>query len=126
MMEQHRMRGVRGATTVTSNDAETIRDATRELLQELVRINDIDPEEICSCLFTSTPDLDAAFPASAVRTLPGWTHVPLIGAQEVAVAGSLPRCIRILMHVNTTKRQSEIQHAYLREAVALRPDLAKK
>jgi chorismate mutase len=120
------MRGVRGATTVARNDAEEIRTSTRELLVEMVRLNEIEPEDICSCLFTSTPDLDAAFPASAMRSLPGWEHVPLIGAQEVAVANSLPQCVRILVQVNTTKQQSEIQHVYLREAVALRPDLAKK
>ncbi|KEO83750.1 chorismate mutase [Tumebacillus flagellatus] len=121
-----RTRGVRGATTVTGNDAEEIRNATRELLLEMVRQNDVEPEEIASCLFTSTPDLNAAFPASAVRTLDGWQHVPLVGAQEVEVINALPRCVRVLMHINTTKRQAEIQHVYLREAAALRPDLAKK
>ncbi|MBL0387969.1 chorismate mutase [Tumebacillus sp. ITR2] len=121
-----RMRGVRGATTVTANDAEEIREATRELLREMVQRNEVDPEEIASCLFTSTPDLDAAFPASAARTFDGWSHVPLVGAQEVDVANALPLCIRVMMHINTTKRQAEIQHVYLRGAVALRPDLAKK
>jgi chorismate mutase len=120
------MRGLRGATTVLRNDAEEIRAATRELLLEMVRLNEVEPEDICSCLFTSTPDLDAAFPASAVRGLEGWSHVPLIGAQEAAVANGLPLCVRILAHVNTTKAQAEIQHVYLREAVTLRPDLAKK
>ncbi len=117
------VRGVRGATTCEANEPEKILEATAELLQALVSANEIDPLDLASAIFTVTPDLTAAFPAEAARQL-GWHHVPLICMQEIAVPGSLPRCIRVLLHWNTRKRQDEIVHVYLRGAEALRPDLA--
>ncbi len=116
-------RGVRGATTVETNDREQILRATRELLALMIRRNDIAKEEVASAIFTVTRDLDAEFPALAARQI-GWLEVPLLCGYEVSVAGSLPRCIRILMHWNTDKTQCEVHHIYVRDAVRLRPDLS--
>jgi len=117
------VRGVRGATTCDGNREDEILAATRELLEYLVKANDMRPEDIASAILTVTPDLDAAFPAKAARQM-GWSRVPLMCAQEIAVPGALPRCIRVLVHWNTEKAQSEIVHGYLRGATSLRPDLA--
>jgi len=117
-------RGVRGATTVLHNDRSEILEATRQLLALIIRQNGIQPEDVASVIFTVTSDLDAEFPALAARQL-GWMDVPLICTHEISVPGSLPKCVRILMHWNTDKKQSEIQHAYIREAVKLRPDLCQ-
>ena len=114
-------RGVRGATTVASNEPEAIFAATRELLYTMVRHNDIDPEDVASAYFTTTPDINAAYPATAARQL-GWLDVPLLCGHEMMVPHSLPNCIRILLHWNTSKSQQEITHVYLHEAHTLRPD----
>ncbi len=119
------VRGIRGAITVDTNSAEEIISAAEILLQEMVKQNDVQTDEIASVLITTTEDLDAAFPAKGARSLNGWEYVPLMCAREIPVPGSLPRCIRVMMHVNTTKTQREIQHVFLREAVKLRPDLVK-
>ena len=119
------VRGIRGATTVPANTREQILQATRELLDEIVRRNAVDAEQVASVIFTTTPDLNAEFPAVAAREL-GWTHVALECLHEMNVPGSLPRCLRILMHVNTDRAQRDLQHVYLRDAGALRPDLAKQ
>lgn len=115
-------RGIRGAITVERNEAEEIISATRELLEAIIRENDLDPEDIASAFFTVTPDLDAEFPASAAREM-GWKYVPLLCATEINVPKRLTKCIRILVHVNTGKSQRELKHVYLREAVQLRVDL---
>lgn len=115
-------RGIRGAITVEANSAGEILMATRELLSRIVEANGVAIGDIGSVLFTVTPDLTAAFPANAAREL-GWRHVALIDTQEIPVPGSLPYCIRVLVHWNTAKPQAEIQHVYLREAAELRPDL---
>ncbi len=115
-------RGVRGAITVDRNEPEAILAATRELLGALVAANGIDADDLASAIFTLTPDLDAAFPAGAARQL-GWDQVALLDAQEIPVPGSLPRCIRVLLHWNTDRPPAEIVHVYLRGAQALRPDL---
>lgn len=117
-------RGVRGATTAEADTAGAILSATQELLAQLIEVNDLGPEEVTSAIFTVTPDLTAAFPAQAAREL-GWTDVALLDAQEIAVPGSLARCIRVLIHWNTNRSQSEVVHVYLRDAAALRPDRAK-
>jgi chorismate mutase len=117
-------RGVRGATTVDRNEREEILTATRQLLALMVRRNGIAREDVCSAIFTTTPDLDAEFPALAARQL-GWLDVPLLCGHELSVPGSLPRCIRVLVHWNTERAQSEIEHIYIRDAVRLRPDLSK-
>ncbi|WP_334071578.1 chorismate mutase [Paenibacillus sp. A14] len=117
-------RGIRGATTVNRNEEKEILDATAELLQEVVRRNEIVPEDICSVWITVTPDLDATFPAKAIRALSGWDMVPLMCSTEIPVKGGLPKCVRLLLHVNTTKGQREMKHIYLNEAQSLRPDLS--
>ena len=114
-------RGVRGAITVSRNDAEEILSATRELLQDILQANHIHPDDIASVYFTTTVDLNATYPALAARQL-GWYDVALLCGHEMDVPGSLNRCIRVLIHWNTTKSAREIVHVYLREAVSLRPD----
>ena len=115
-------RGIRGATTVETDSAAAIVDATRELLVRMVEANDVAVADIASAIFTVTLDLTAAFPARAAREL-GWRYVPLLDAQEVPVPGSLPRCVRVLILWNTERSQEEIRHVYLRDAKPLRPDL---
>ena len=115
-------RGIRGATTAEENSALAILDATRQLLIRMVAANRVDSVDVASAIFTVTPDLTAAFPARAAREM-GWRHVPLLDAQEMAVPGSLPRCVRVLMLWNTDRSQEEIRHVYLRGAGVLRPDL---
>jgi chorismate mutase len=117
------VRGVRGATTVNQDQAEEILSATRELLQAILLANPtMQPEDIASVLFTTTADLCAVYPARAAREM-GWVDVPLMCAQEIPVTGSLPLCVRVLLHWNTTFRQADIRHVYLRKAEVLRPDL---
>jgi chorismate mutase len=116
-------RGIRGATTVERNDREEILAATTELLQLLVLHNDLQTEDIASAIFTVTDDLNAEFPAVAARGL-GWTETALMCARELPVPGSLDKCIRVLLHVNTERSAAEIQHIYIRAAVSLRPTLS--
>ena len=117
------VRGIRGATCVENDRPDEILAATRELLQELVRRNALDAfEDIVSVIFTTTHDLTSTFPAEAARAI-GMSHVPLLCASEISVPGSMPRCIRVLLHVNTEKSQRDIDHVYLREAKKLRPDM---
>ena len=117
------VRGFRGATTVDANSREAILEATAELLEEIVHANDIERDHVASIIFTTTPDLNAEFPAVAARNA-GWTDIALMCGHEMNVPGSLPRCIRILMHVNTELAANQVKHVYLREARAVRPDLA--
>jgi monofunctional chorismate mutase len=117
-----RCRGLRGATTADDNSAGAILAATRELLERLVARNALDVADIASAFFTVTDDLDAAYPALAAREL-GWSEVALLCAREIPVPGSVARCIRVLLHINTTKGQGDLRPIYLREAVALRPDV---
>lgn len=114
-------RGVRGATTVTGNDAEAILEATRELLAALVQANEMQIDDVTSIYFTTTVDLTATYPALAARQL-GWFDAALMCGHEMDVPGSLPRCIRVLIHWNTTRTPQEIKHVYLRDARSLRPD----
>ena len=114
-----RCRGVRGATFVEEDTPEAILAATRELLAAIAEANGIATEDVASAFFTSTADLRSAFPARAAREL-GWTDVPLLGACEVDKPGAPPRCIRVLLHWNTSRRQDEIVHVYLRGSDAMR------
>ncbi|MFC3745851.1 chorismate mutase [Paenibacillus sp. GCM10012306] len=118
-------RGIRGATTVTGNEEAEILRETVVLLREIVERNDVIAEDICSVWITMTEDLDATFPARAIREIEGWEMVPLMCAVEIPVKGSLPQCIRLMVQVNTEKTQREIHHVYLNEARKLRPDLAQ-
>jgi len=118
------VRGIRGATTVKNDVQAEIHEATREMLEELLRANGIsDFEEVGSIIFTTSPDLTSTFPAEAARAI-GMSQVPLLCASEIAVPGSMPQCIRVLLNWNTDKKQGEIVHVYLREAKRLRPDVA--
>ena len=114
-------RGIRGATTVAENNADAILAATRELLYIIARTNDLDPSDIASAVFTTSRDLNAAYPARAARQL-GWQDTALLCSHEMEVPGGLRRCIRVLLHWNTSRSQSEIVHVYLRGAKKLRPD----
>ncbi|MDQ3007599.1 MAG: chorismate mutase [Chloroflexota bacterium] len=117
------IRGIRGATTVSTDDPELILEATRELLEAILQQNEaMDPEDVASALFTVTDDLASTFPAQGARQM-GWGLVPMLCAREIPVPNSLPRVIRVLVHWNTELKQNEITHVYLREAVKLRPDL---
>lgn len=120
------IRGVRGAITVEQNEANLIVDATERLLREMVKKNDIHPEKVASVFISSTQDLDATFPAKALRRLNGWTYVPVTCMQEMVVPGSLEKCIRIMLHIETERSQKEICHIYLEKAKNLRPDLIDK
>jgi chorismate mutase len=114
-----RCRGVRGATFIDADTPEAILAGTRELLTAIAQANGIATEDIASAFFTSTADLKSAFPARAARDL-GWTDVPLLGATEIAKPDGPPRCIRVLLHWNTSRRQNEIIHVYLRGSDAMR------
>jgi len=117
-------RGMRGATSVGENSERAIIAATRTLLERMVSANGIATEDIASVIFTTTPDLNAAYPARAARDL-GWTDTPLLGAQEIDVPNSLPRCVRVLILWNTDRSIDQITHVYLGAAAALRPDLVR-
>ena len=124
--EPYWLRGIRGAITVEHDEPSLIHQATQELLQAIVKANDIDDLNlITSIFFTTTPDLISSFPAEAARAL-GMDFVPLMCGQEMAVQNSLPRTIRVMVHVHTPKAQAEVKHIYLREAERLRPDLLAK
>ncbi len=117
------VRGLRGATSASADTRDAILEATRELLNEMLRANGIaDFDEIVSIVLTTTPDLTATYPAEAAREL-GMNFVPLLCASEIAVPGRLPRCVRVLMHVNTDTPARDMVHVYLREAKSLRPDV---
>ncbi len=113
------MRALRGATSVSGNDERAIVDATAELLRELLERNGAAPEDLVSIVFTSTPDLTAAFPAAAARAL-GIDGVPLLCASEIPVQGALARCVRVLVHFYTQRAPDGLEHVYLGEAQRLR------
>lgn len=120
------VRGIRGATTATANTAEAITEATEDLMRELVKLNDLDPNDVAAAFFTTTPDLDAEFPAHAVRRL-GWMDIPMLCGHDMQVKQPNPRgvpmCIRILLLYNTPRPQSAMRFAYLRGAEAIKQDL---
>ena len=117
------MRGIRGAITVGRNEKEEIWQAAQELVTEILRTNNITPADIGAAIFSVTEDLTAAFPSTGARRLPGFDLVPLFDARQCAVEDSLPRCIRVLLLVDTNCSQKEMHHIYLRGAAGLRPDL---
>ncbi len=117
------IRGVRGATTASQNTEEAIISVTEELLAKLIEGNEIKPEIVASVFISTTEDINAAFPARALRKFPGWTYVPVMCMREMPVDNSLQMCIRVMLHVNTDQTQQEIKHVYLNKAKVLRPDL---
>ena len=112
-------RGIRGATVADENTAEAIYEATRELLSKLIEANEIEEQDVAAAYFTMTPDLHACFPAAAARQL-GWNQTALMGATEVEVPGSLDKCIRILILLNTDKMPSDLVNLYLNGTATLR------
>ena len=119
------VRGIRGAIRAAENNSESIHSATRELIEAVIKANNIKLEDIVSAFFTATPDLTADFPAYATREL-GWKHVPLLCAQEIDVPNAMSRVIRILFHVNNGPPQEEIKHIYLGDTKTFRPDLVEE
>ena len=114
------VRGIRGATTADADTREAILEATEELLREMCSVNDVDPEDFASVVFTTTRDITAEFPQVAARVGLGWENVALMGATEMPIPGDAERCIRVLIHVNTQKRQDEMKFVYMRGAARLR------
>ena len=117
------MRGIRGAITVEKNSKDDIYSAAKKLIMEIITRNNISSNDIGAMIFSMTDDLTAAFPSTGVRQIAGLEFVPLFDARQVAVEGSLSRCIRVLVLVETEKSQREIRHVYLERAQILRPDL---
>ncbi|MBL1208987.1 chorismate mutase [Geminocystis sp. GBBB08] len=118
-----KVRAIRGATTAEANTKEAMREAVCELLTDIETRNQLDYDDVVSVIFTVTPDLDAVFPAAIARERPHWTNIPLLDIQQMQVRGSLDKCIRVLIYVNSEKPQSQMYHSYLRKAEKLRPDL---
>ena len=116
------VRGLRGATTVDVDSTEQVTERSQELMRELMQRNDLGEDDIVSALFTATADVTSVFPATAVREI-GFGAVPLLCAAEIAVPGAMPLCIRVLLHVYTTRSRDEIHHVYLHGAQGLRDDL---
>lgn len=116
------VRALRGATTVEADSSDAVRTRVIELLQEMVRRNDVAHDDIISVLFTATDDIHSVFPAAAAREI-GFGDVPLICARELDIVGATPLCIRVLMHLNTTRSNAELRHVYLEGASGLRDDL---
>jgi chorismate mutase len=121
-MPMRTVRALRGATTVERDEPPLIRAAVYELLDELLDENDLASADVISAVFTATPDLVSEFPAHAAR-LYGWADVPLLCAQELPVDGALPRCVRVLLHVEARRPRHEMKHVYLHGAILLRQDL---
>ena len=116
------LRGLRGATTAIANERESVLSATKNLLVALSKANSLKPDDIAAVIFSSTPDLNAAFPAAAAREL-GWSEVPLFGTQEIDCPTGVALCVRVLILLNTEKTQQELRAVYQGGAVVLRPDL---
>jgi chorismate mutase len=119
-----KVRAIRGATTAEGNTIEAIREAVSELLTDIETRNQLNHKEVVSVIFTVTPDLDVVFPAAIARERPQWENIPLLDIQQMQVRGSLEKCIRVLIYINTHKTQKEMYHSYLRKAENLRPDLS--
>lgn len=119
-------RGIRGATTVAENRADLIIENTKRLVEEMVTKNNVLPQDVSHVFISATKDITATFPAKGLRKLPGWTYVPVMCMTEVDVPKSLKRCIRVMMVVNTDKKQVDINHIFQNEAIHLRPDLARE
>ena len=116
------VRALRGATTVDADTPEQVAERTCTLLSAMLARNGVDHEDLISIVFTTTPDVVSMFPATAARTL-GLGDVPLLCASEIALAGSTPRCIRVLAHMTTERSRAELHHVYLEGAQGLRDDL---
>lgn len=118
------VRAIRGATTIDRNSTDEIYAATVELLKEMTTRNVLGKDDIISIIFSVTSDINAAFPAAAARQM-GWTSTAMMCTYEIDVPGSLRKCIRVMMHIETEKENSELKYVYLREAKKLRPDITE-
>ena len=118
------VRGIRGATTTQSNNETDILSATETLLSDIISKNNLHPDNIISIFFSVTKDLDAVFPAKVARETLHLEDTPLLCLNEIDVPGALERCIRVLMHVETSASKQDIKHVYINGATALRPDKA--
>ena len=116
-------RGIRGAITINSDTKEEIKSATVELLNEMIKQNEIDIEDIAFAIFTVTKDIKSDFPAKYARLEMGFKYVPMMNYLEADITGAIEKCIRVMLNVNTSKKQNEIKHIYLRDAKKLRQDL---
>ena len=119
------IRGIRGATTIMKNEEKEITLKTEQLLKEMIELNEVEPDFVAQILISVTDDINASFPAKAIRNIVGWEYVPVMCMREINVPNALPLCIRVMMTVNTNLTQKEINHVYLHEATKLRPDLLK-
>jgi len=119
-----KVRGIRGATTCVEDASNDIFSATQELMLEVIERNHLAVDDVASVFLTMTQDLHADFPAKAVRGIDGWQWVPLMCAPELIITGALAKCVRVLVHVNTSRPQQDMVHVYLRDAIVLRPDLS--
>ncbi len=119
------VRGIRGATTVESDEPLNVLEATKHLVVEMAAANSIEPTDIVSVLISTTTDVKSSFPAKAVRSIEGWKYVPVMCTHEMDVPGGMAFCIRILMHVNTDIKQIDVRHVYQKDAISLRLDLEK-
>ncbi len=117
------LRAVRGATTLDEDTESQVRERVAALVEAILARNSLLPDDLVSAIITATGDVTSAFPAAAARAVPGFADVPLLGCQEMAVAGAVPRCIRVLVHCYTERDRAAIQHVYLEGAASLRPDL---
>ncbi|PYZ98421.1 chorismate mutase [Alteribacter lacisalsi] len=118
------IRGIRGAATVERNETEDMLQVTKTLIEQIVQKNSLNPEAIAHIWITVSPDLNATFPARALRLLNGFERVPVMCAQEIPVDGGLEKCIRLMVTAETALKQDQVNHVYLGRARALRPDLA--
>ena len=116
------VRGLRGATTVDADTPAQVTERSQELMREIMARNELVEDDIVSVLFTATPDVTSIFPATAIREI-GFGAVPLLCAAEIAVPDAMPLCIRVLLHVHTTRSRDEMHHVYLHGAQVLRDDL---
>jgi len=121
-MSSATLRALRGATTCDADTPDEIYEATRELLTRMMERNELAHDDVVSVLFTTSPDLRSAFPATGARGV-GFGDIPLMCASEIDVPGAMTRCVRVMMHVYTTRGREEMRHVYLRKAQALRDDL---
>ncbi|MGE6752269.1 chorismate mutase [Rossellomorea sp. NPDC071047] len=117
------IRGVRGATTTDYDNEKEVLLSTESLLREMILHNDIMAEDVASVFISATSDIRSVFPAKALRRIEEWKYVPVMCMQELDLPGALPNCIRVMIHLNTTTPQKDIQHIYMKNAVSLRPDL---
>lgn len=118
-------RGIRGATTVSENDAGLMISETKRVLEEMIKENNVKASNVSHVFISVTDDLNATFPARALREFPGWTYVPVMCMAEINVVNSLKSCIRIMMVVNTDQKQEDVHHVFQNDALQLRPDLVE-